>query len=66
MYSANKSNNEIGSKNDDEDDSGNVIQLQSPDNQDESGSSLRKAIGILFVCFVWVFTVAFAVVIVAA
>ena len=70
MCSTNKSNNEIGSKDDDEDqgmdDSGNVIHLQNPGNQDDNGSSLRKAIGILFVCFVWVFTLAFAVVIIAA
>ena len=66
MYSANKSNNEIGLKDDDKDNTGNVIQLQSPGTQDDNGSSLRKAIGILFVCFVWVFTLAFAVVIIAA
>ena len=61
MYSSNKSNNEIGSK-DDDDDQG----MDDSGNQEDNGSSLRKAIGILFVCFVWVFTVAFAIVIIAA
>ena len=47
-------------------DSRNVVQLPHLENQDDNGAALRKSIGILFVCFAWIFAVAFAVVIIAA